>query len=304
MSNTMQRLMSSSTRVLVTGATGALGGAMVGYLLLNTACQIVAIGRNPPCPTLLESNIRLSHRHCNLDDATDIVGALTEIAPDMVLHFAATFDDDFAVAQQINYQAAATMLGWVAAHHINTRVLLIGSAAEYGVVSIQDNPVSEARALRPVSVYGHSKACQTQLVSYFAQRGVHVVMGRIFNLIGAGLSSRLFIGKVHQQIAEIKSGQRHKIEVGSLSASRDYLPIDTAITQLMAIVCQGVAGETYHVASGDPVTMRDLLSQELVKNGLDFSSVLEAPALTNRVGYDVPIIYANINKTNQLMLQS
>ncbi|NJR72252.1 MAG: hypothetical protein HC782_04270, partial [Gammaproteobacteria bacterium] len=37
--------LTSSTRVLVTGATGALGRALIDYLLRETLCQIVAIGR-------------------------------------------------------------------------------------------------------------------------------------------------------------------------------------------------------------------------------------------------------------------
>jgi len=294
---------SANTVVLVIGATGALGQAMVAHLLHHTGCQIVATGRSSPPATLLRDNCRLTFQHCHLDSAMDIVRMLTAVKPDMVLHLAATFDDDISQAQQINYQAAATILGWVASHRNVTRVLLVGSAAEYGVVSVDDNPVSETRQLRPVSVYGHSKACQSQLVTYFASRGVSVVLGRIFNLIGEGLSTRLFIGKVHAQIAEVKLGQRVKIEVGSLSACRDYLPLDGAITQLITIACQGLAGETYHVASGHPVTMRDLLSQELVKNGLDFSCVVESPALSNRIGYDVPIIYADMAKTNALMSQ-
>jgi GDP-4-dehydro-6-deoxy-D-mannose reductase len=47
--------------------------------------------------------------------------------------------------------------------------------------------------------------------------------------------------------------------------------------------------------------MRALLGRYLTMNGLDESIVQEAVELSNRIGYDVPVIYANITKTTHLL---
>jgi len=47
--------------------------------------------------------------------------------------------------------------------------------------------------------------------------------------------------------------------------------------------------------------MRELLESELKPHALDFSIVDEGQCLSNRSGYDVPVIYADIEKTRRLM---
>jgi len=47
--------------------------------------------------------------------------------------------------------------------------------------------------------------------------------------------------------------------------------------------------------------MRDLLIHYLAIHKLDVSIVQEAADLTNRIGYDVPVIYADVTNTMQLM---
>jgi nucleoside-diphosphate-sugar epimerase len=91
------------------------------------------------------------------------------------------------------------------------------------------------------------------------------------------------------------------IELGSLSATRDYVTTDEAAEQLLAIAEHAASGRVYHVASGIPITMRELLNRYLIINQLDASIVRESAALTNRTGYDVPAIYAHMTNTMRLM---
>lgn len=217
------------------------------------------------------------------------------------MHLGATFSSDFDEAYAINVNATRHMLKAVEDLGLSARVVLIGSAAEYGLVSAEENPIGEDRVLRPVSIYGMTKAWQTELACVYTNRGVNVVVARVFNLIGPRLSERLFIGRLHKQIDELHRGERERIEVGSLSAVRDYISTDDAVTQLLAIADYGEAGEVYHVASGQPVTMRELLVRELAAHGLHESIVVARADLSNRRGYDVPSIYADISKTTALL---
>ncbi len=94
---------------------------------------------------------------------------------------------------------------------------------------------------------------------------------------------------------------RQRIEVGSLDAVRDYISITDAALHLIKITERGRSGEIYHVASGQPIKMRDFLMQRLSTVGLDFSIVDEGAALNVRAGYDVPVIYADISRTVALL---
>ena len=206
-------------------------------------------------------------------------------------------------AQAVNVAAAQSILEAVEASGMKTRVVLVGSAAEYGMVSKLDNPINEEHVLRPISVYGLTKAWQTELFYYYASRGSNVVLARIFNLLGTNLSERLFIGQLYKQIDEMRRGNRSSIELGSLAAIRDYIPIEQAAELLIHISKHGESGHVYHVASGRPISMSDLLSQELDRNGISRQSVVGKRDLECFPGLGVPCIYANIGKIISLTRQ-
>jgi GDP-4-dehydro-6-deoxy-D-mannose reductase len=184
---------------------------------------------------------------------------------------------------------------------LKTRVVIIGSAAEYGVVNIAENPIRESRLLAPVSVYGLSKSWQSQLIGLYRSAGLDVLGARVFNLYGCGISDLLFAGRVQNQIRDVLDGKKESIEVGQLTAVRDYISTEDAAIQLLAIIQRGLPGEIYHVASGVPVTMQEILQRQLTAVGLSFSIVKESAQFSNRSGYDVPMIYADISKTLEIM---
>lgn len=278
--------------VLVTGATGAFGQAVIARLRKSGNYRVVATSRH--CDD--ESGFQLDVRN-----PEQLAAAINRTEPDLILHLAATFATDFEEAYAVNVEATRHLLDAVQKSGSRMRVLLIGSAAEYGVVRQEENPIREDRVLCPVSIYGLTKAWQTQFAGLYASRGVDVVVARIFNLDGPGLSERLFVGRLQKQIEEIQVGRRSVIELGPLSAIRDYVSINEAADQILAIATYAEPGCVHHVASGIPVAMHDILARYLAVHGLDASIVQEAAELSNRIGYDVPVIYADIKSTMQLM---
>lgn len=277
--------------VLVTGATSALGHAVISRLRRDGHHRVIATSRH--CDD--------AEGQLDVRDHVKFAATINRTEPDLVLHLAATFTGNFGEAYAINVEATRHLLNAVLQSGCRTRVLLVGSAAEYGVVRPDENPIREDRALIPVSIYGLTKAWQTQLAGFYASRRVDVVVARIFNLDGPGLSERLFVGRLQKQIEEVMAGRRSVIELGPLSAVRDYVSTDEAVDQLLAIAAYAEPGRVCHVASGIPVTMREMLARYLTKHGLDASIVREAAELSNRIGYDVPEIYADVTSTLRLM---
>ena len=278
--------------VLVTGATGALGHAVIAYFRDTGKYLVIATSRHGDDENIFSLDV---------SNTEQLSVVIHRTKPDLLLHLAATFVNNFDEAYAVNVDASRHLLDAVKKSGLAIRVLLVGSAAEYGAIRPEENPIKEDHALNPVSIYGLSKAWQTQLAGLYASQDMDVVVARVFNLNGKGLSERLFIGRLQKQIDEVLAGIKSVIELGPLSATRDYLTLDEAAEQILAIAEHGASGQIYHVASGIPITMRALLNRYLAINKLDPSLVQESPALTNRTGYDVSVIYADITKTKQLM---
>ncbi len=279
-------------RALITGAGGALGRVLVARLTDAPDWQVVATGRSPAKPGLEQLDVK-----CH----DSVVRAITTTQPDVIFHLAASFSLDFDEAYDGNVCGTRTLLEALAATSSRARVLLMGSAAEYGLVRPEDNPITEGQALRPMTVYGLTKAWQTQLGLLHASRGAHVVVARLFNLRANGLSERLFAGRVERQIAEVLAGARSTIEVGSLDSVRDYVSAADAAEQILAIATRGTPGHVYHVGSGSPVRMRELLSAMLAEHGLGMDLVTDRSPSSSHQGYDVPIAFADMTKTRHLV---
>lgn len=284
-------------RVLITGGTGALGQAVVKQIQQLKTYQIFITSSKM---TLSDHN-EITICECDFLNLNQLTKAFHVARPDLILHLGAKLTNDFLDAYRMNVAPAYHLLDLIYQEKLNTRVILVGSAAEYGVVKPEENPINEQRFLSPVSVYGVSKAWQTQLMGLYANRGHDVVCARIFNLFGPGMSDKLFAGRIQNQINAVKGGVQSSIDVGRLSAIRDYISTDEAAQQLLIIAKQGQSGNIYHIGSGQPISMRDFLIQQLQLNGLSSILINEAPENSNHYGYDVPIIFANMEKTRNLM---
>lgn len=284
-------------RVLVTGATGCLGRYVVSALDAERQHEIICVARRQRGDRLFRS--------VDLTEMRAMQALVKDVRADVIFHCAGGTSGDLEADIRLNVSSSRWLMQAVQDSDCATRVVLIGSAAEYGLVSPEDNPVSEDRVLRPISGYGASKAMQTALASYFAAaRGVDVVVGRLFNLYAESMAKALFVGRVQAQIEEYRLGKRLTIDIGNLESQRDYVPAADAARQLLVIARNGVAGNVYNVASGKPVRMRDLLVQMLLEAGLEMSTVREQPQSMSRMAYDVPVIYADMNKTSGLCEQS
>lgn len=186
--------------VLVTGGVGALGIAVSSHLRsrgYDVVCGSRQVRQN------------MASVQVDVADAAQVSMAVRSIKPAVIIHLAATFENEFDAAFTTNVLGARNLLAAAQQIDSTTRVVLAGSAAEYGLVSPEENPIREDRVLRPVSIYGLTKSWQTSWGLMCAHQGQDVVIGRIFNLDGPGLSSRLFVGRIDQQIQEVGKGKRH-----------------------------------------------------------------------------------------------
>ena len=222
---------------------------------------------------------------------------LRKIRPDYIVNFIGLFRAaSYQELIRSNVDISRNILQAVVdTSALETRLLFIGSAAEYGAVKA--NPVSEQDFTMPVSLYGLSKVFQTHLVRFYHQaHRVQSVVARTFNLTGEGISASLSVGNFQIQIDAVQDGDT--IKVGNLDPERDFLEVETAVELYMDLLCHGKAGEVYNVCSGKPVRIGDLLADMIARSGKNL--VLKVSPQLLR-GNDISRIYGSRSKLDELL---
>jgi len=279
--------------LLVTGASGFLGRHLVRFLGNSQTQEVIAVSRrSTDTPGVLA---------CDLTNRASIADLLDRYRPTNIYHLAASASGTFEVDLNNNVFAARNILDSLTHSKNKTRVLLVGSSAEYGLVDPEENPISETKVLQPISVYGWTKAAQTHLASYYCwATGLDVVVARIFNLFGKGMPEHLFVGRVEREIQAVIANKAERIRVGGLDSTRDYIDVEEACRAIEIIMDRGLSGQVYNVGCGKPVKMRDLLKRMLADASLDFGIVEERSYSKPGAAKEVTAIYADITRLKAL----
>ena len=194
------------------------------------------------------------------------------VAPQFVVHLAgvssaASYSELYAA----NVVFAANLLDAAAAMPSMPRVLLVGSAAEYGPVPEALLPVTEDLACRPNTAYGISKLAQTNHALAAAMGGLPVAVARLFNPIGAGMPKTLALGSFADQIAKM-GRQGGVLATGDLDVVRDFIDVDVAAAALVevALLHRG-NGEIINVCSGRGQSLLALTQRLIEVSGVPVS---------------------------------
>lgn len=285
--------------LLIFGVSGFIGTHLLQYLKKNAVeTEFLIVG---VVSTEKEANeVDLDHLEIvnTLDDCT-VPKIIQKIKPNYIVNLIGLFRAaSYQEFLRTNVEISRNILEAVANSGVlETRLLFIGSAAEYGAVTA--NPVSEQALNRPVGLYGLSKVFQTQLIQYYHQVfGVQSIVARTFNLIGEGISASLSVGNFQIQINAAKDGDT--MAVGNLAPERDFLQVETAVELFMHLLKHGNAGEVYNVCSGKPIRIGDLLA-DMIRKSRKKIAVEVSPKLVR--GNDISQIYGDRRKLDELLIQ-
>jgi len=234
-------------RVFVTGARGFVGGHLV--------------------PRLRAEGIEVTATDRDLDvtDRAAVAAKLQQAQPDAIVHLAAQSSVAASAANpeethRVNTGGARSVLEGALRCEPPPRVLLVGSADQYGSAAPGAPPFREDSPLAPASAYARSKAEAEQLGAAFAERGLEVVRIRAFGHCGPGQSDAFALSSFARQIAEIEADRRAPVlRVGNLDSVRDFLDVDDVVDAYVRLLDRGVAADVYNVASGVGWRLRDLL---------------------------------------------
>ena len=227
-----------------------------------------------------------------------VLDLIYKIKPDYIVNFIGLFGNrQYSELMQSNVDISRNILNAVVELLlVKTRLLFIGSAAEYGTA--YENPVSEDSPAMPINLYGLSKKIQTDLILFYHRvHQVQAVIARTFNLTGDGISAALSIGHFRKQIDAALDGDT--IKVGNLNSERDFLEVTDAVALYLDLLCYGKVGEVYNVCSGVPIRLADVLSEMIQSSGK--SLIVEVSPQLLQVN-DISQIYGSRLKLDGLLM--
>ncbi len=154
------------------------------------------------------------------------------------------------------------MLAAVRAHAPRARVLAVTSGDVYGAVQATELPIVEETPLRPLTVYGASKAAADIAAAQWARAyGLDVVRARPFNHTGPGQDPAFVCSALARQLALIEAGKQDPVvRVGNADPVRDFSDVRDIATGYVALLERGRSGEAYNLCSGDGVSIAEVIA--------------------------------------------
>jgi nucleoside-diphosphate-sugar epimerase len=252
-------------RVLLTGGSGFLGRHVLAALRRGPAdVEVLAVGRRPPL-----------HQEADRFRALDLLSETSALArlldafrPDVVLHLAGrTPPAQAAVLERENVALVEAVLGPLADRQRPCRVVLAGSAAEYGPVPDEHTPVREDFPGRPADAYGRGKKLATERALQLARgTALRVAVARVFNLIGPDMPASQAFGRFAASLAG-PGPDPLRLTVGDLRPRRDFVDVRDAVQAVLALASGDARHAVYNVATGESRSIGEGLERLIALSG-------------------------------------
>jgi nucleoside-diphosphate-sugar epimerase len=270
----------SRKKVLIIGSGGFIGGAVKS--LLSNDFQVYGAHSSPGSYSEKDSI------YIDLLKPATIEEALRKIQPQVIINCSGIVEN--SEKAMLNPVFSENLLKEVVKAKLRPeRIIISGSAAEYGVVDKSNIPVSEDAPLNANAGYGLSKLQETRLALKIGQEhDLPVVIARIFNPIGKGMHSRFLIPKIILQVQEFADGKREVIEVSRLDSKRDYINVEDVALAIKALAKsppKKLSHDVYNIGSGKSTSNGELI-ELVIKN----SSVKKQPKVIETSQDEEPLV--------------
>lgn len=288
--------------ILVTGASGFAGSHLVEMLRAKGYTNIygTAFGNMASLSSLIPESHVIA---INLTEAQAVERMISSIQPDWIFHLASfafvgqSFERGAELLQN-NVSVQHTMLEAVHKHAPKARLLVVGSAEEYGLSEQGETPISESHPLRPVNPYAVSKVAQDLLAySYAVSLKMNIIRVRPFNHIGERQTPDFAIPAFAKQIVAIERGQQEALFVGNLTGVRDFTDVKDMMRAYITVMEKGTVGDVYNIGTGIGVQMKDVVDKLVAMSTAQVTIVQDEKRFRP---LDIPEIVADAAKVKDL----
>lgn len=283
-------------KALVIGGGGFVGPYLVRHLTDDLGYEVTVTKTVKETLTMGNATVR------NLDilDMEQIRTLLEEEKADYLFHLAAQSSVAYSwknptLTVDVNIKGCINLLEAIRLVDKKPRVLLIGSGEEYGHIKKDECPIIEDNVVRPGNIYAATKSCQNMLGRIYSDAyNLDIMMVRAFNHIGPNQTPMFVVADFCKQVADIEKGKQEPvINVGNLSAKRDFTDVRDVVKAYAKLVAGGKRGETYNVGTGHAVAIQDILNKIISMSDKDIEVKVDPGKLRP---VDVPIIEPDISK--------
>ncbi len=246
-------------RVMVTGATGFVGRHTLQHLV-EKGYEVHAVALN----ALPEFDGNVTFHATNLLDERSVVSLIEQVSPSHLLHFAwcAKPGEYWNSLENYSWVKATITLMEEFSRCGGQRAVFAGSCAEYDWA--QDvSCVSESAPCAGSSAYTICKNALHQILSSYSERtGISFAWGRIFHMFGPyEYPDRLVPYVIRSLLCETDADCSEGKQI------RDFMDVQCVGSAFAALLDSSVNG-TVNVASGNPISLRDLISRIQLKMGV------------------------------------
>lgn len=262
-------------KILITGITGFIGSHMADYVL-NKGAKVYGLKR---WNLSRLRNVRhllseVEFFDCDLTDPIAIQDIIKKTKPDEIFHFAAESFVSPSWAHpshymDVNYKGTVNLLEAVKNHSPKTKILLSGTAEEYGEVAKEDLPVVAKTFLQPVNPYAVSKIAQDLIGHvYYKSYGLNVIRTKAFNYEGPRRDSVFGVSWYAYQVVRIEQGlQKPIIRTGSRSDQRTFMHVKDLVEAYWLAIDKCIPGKLYLIGADekDHVFTFDQVLDKLIK---------------------------------------
>ena len=251
-------------RTLVTGASGFVGrhltelAASEGDELFGTVF--------PPLQADLSPG-KIKSFHVDLRKEAAVAHLIRTVRPQKVFHLAAVSNvrrswEERTVAMETNIMGTFFLFEALRKFAPEARVLFISSADVYGI-PVEARPFREEDPSVPVNPYAYTKISGELMSRYYSSvENLDIRIARSFPHTGPGQCPDFVCSDWADQIARAEKGLTpHRIFVGNLNVSRDYLDVRDVVRAYSILIDEGPSGESFNVCSGRAVPLKDILSR-------------------------------------------
>ncbi|MBI3924263.1 MAG: GDP-mannose 4,6-dehydratase [Armatimonadetes bacterium] len=282
-------------KALVTGVSGFAGSHLVDQLL---ARGIEVFGTVHRTREGIDRAVR--QLPCDLLDQEEVRGVVHRVGPDQVYHLAAhsfAADRDPWRTLEGNVRGQLNLLE--ALRDSSARILVVGSALEYGPVRPEELPLTEDHALCPTSAYALSKVAQDLMgYQYHRSHGLFIVRVRPFNHTGPRRGERFMESDFARQIARAEAGLGPAVlSVGNLENRRDFTDVRDVVEAYRQLLERGKPGEVYNVCSGRSWRIADVVETLVSKSRVAIRVEVDPERLRPD---DVPVVEGSFERLGRL----
>ena len=283
----------SGTRILVTGATGLIGGCLVEALMMNPHrdYEVYASGRN-------EERARKRFKDF-ADDAAfhfvlyDVMLPLqSDVSFDYIIHAASNASPNFFAQKPVeviksNIDGVANLMEYGLGHGMQ-RFLYVSSGEVYGEGDgrvFWEDYSGYVDCTKPRSCYPSSKrAAETLCVSYAAEYGADVVIARPCHVYGPHFTEQ--DNRVYAQFIRNVLRGEDIVMKSTGEQFRSWCYVVDCVSALLYILLKGECGEAYNIADADSnISIRELADMIARIGGKKV--VIDVPDADEKKGFNV-----------------